>query len=130
MKKNTEEEGLTKINENSIFFKIKRFFRKVFHKKEVDHKVSSTEMYIDKPQEEKTKKSFLEDIRNIENEETKLLELQKQYHLGQILEKDLTDEQLIDLTNLYKKQNEEIRKSNAIREKRLLEYRRKLQTNN
>ena len=126
MKENTQEKGLIKINEKSIFYKIKSFFRNLLGIKE-NNIVQVLNM---EEKQENNKKSFLEDIRNIENEETKLMKLQKQYHSGQILEKDLTDEQIKDLTNLYKKQNEEIRKSNAIREQRLLKYRRKLQTNN
>lgn len=126
MRENTQEKSLTKINENSILYKIKRFFRNLFGRKEINiEPVLNMEV-----KEENNKNSFMEDIRNIENKETKLLKLQKQYHSGQISEKDLTDEQIRDLTNLYKKQNEEIRKSNAIREQRLLNYRRKLQTDN
>lgn len=126
MRENTQEKGLVKINEKSIFYKIKSFFRNLFGRKE-----NNIEPVLnDEIKEEDNKNSFMEDIKNIENEETKLLKLQKQYHSGAITEKDLTDEQLKDLTNLYKKQNEEIRKSNAIREKRLLAYRRKLQINN
>lgn len=126
MRENTQEKGLIKVNENSIFYKIKRFFKNLFVRKENN---LDTVMNIE-VKEESNKNSFKEDIRNIENEETKLLKLQKQYHSGQISEKDLTDKQIKDLTNLYKKQNEEIRKLNAIREQRLLEYRKKLQTNN
>ena len=126
MRENIQEKGLTKINENSIFYKIKTFFLNLFVRKE-----SNIEPVLNmEVKEENNKNSFMEDIKNIENEETKLFKLQKQYHSGQILEKDLTDKQIKDLTNLYKKQNEEIRKSNTIREQKLLEYRRRLQTNN
>lgn len=126
MKENTQEKGLIKINENNIFYKIKRFFRNLFGRNENNiEPVLNVEL-----KEENSKNSFMNELRNIENDETKLLKLQKQYHSGQIFEKDLTDEQLKDLTNLYKKQNEEIKKSNAIREQRLLAYRRKLQTDN
>lgn len=126
MREKTQEKGLVKINENSIFYRIKKFFRNLFSRKE-----NNIEPVVDiEVKEENNKNSFMEDIKNIENEETKLLKLQKQYHSGAITEKDLTDKQLKDLTNLYKKQNEEIRKSNTIREQKLLEYRRRLQTNN
>ena len=126
MKENTQEKGLIQINENSIFYKIKRFFRNLFAKKETAIKpVLNMEV-----RENNNRNSFMEDIRNIENEETKLLKLQKQYHLGQISETDLTDKQIKDLTNLYRKQNEQIRKSNEILEQELLNYRRKLQTCN
>ena len=76
-------------------------------------------------------------IRNLENqlleiedEETKLLNLQKQYRSGEIKEEDLTKEQVTSLCELYDKQIEKLRKSNEIRKRKLAEYRRKLQTNN
>lgn len=33
MKKNTNEKSLVKVNENGIFYKIKQFFKNLFHKK-------------------------------------------------------------------------------------------------
>ena len=77
---------------------------------------------------ENKKKSFMESIKNIENEEIKLLKLQKQYRSGEIKEEELTEEQVNSLCALYDKQIENLRKSNEIRKQKLLEYRRKLQT--
>ena len=79
---------------------------------------------------ENKKKSFMESIKNIENEEIKLLKLQKQYRSGEIKEEELTEEQVNSLCALYDKQIENLRKSNEIRKQKLLEYRRKLQTDN
>ena len=70
----------------------------------------------------------MESIRNIEDEETKLLKLQKQYDNGEIKEEDLTQEQYSSLCDLYDKQIAELKKSNEIRKQKLLEYRKKLQT--
>lgn len=126
MRENTQEKCLTKTNEKSIFYIIKRFIRNLFGKKEANLEP----IFSMEEKEDNNENTFMEYIRNIENEETKLFELQKLYHSGQVSEKDLTDKQIKELTNLYKKQNEEIRKSNAIREQRLLNYRRKLQTDN
>ena len=78
MKENTDEKSLVRINENSIFYKIKQ------------------------------------------------LKLQKQYRSGQIKE----EEQVNSLCALYDKQIANLRKSNEIRKQKLLEYRRKLQTDN
>ena len=72
----------------------------------------------------------MEEIRNIENEETKLLKLQKQYRSGEIKEEELTEEKVNSLCALYDKQIENLRKSNENRKQKLLEYRRKLQTDN
>ena len=79
--------------------------------------------------ENETKKSaFIESIKNIEDEETKLLKLQKQYRSGEIKEEELTQEQVNSLCALYDKQIANLKKSNEIRKQKLLEYRRKLQT--
>ena len=63
-------------------------------------------------------------------EETKLLKIQKQYRSGEIKEEELTEEQVKSLCELYDKQIANLRKSNEIRKQKLLEYRKKLQTDN
>ena len=72
----------------------------------------------------------MKSIRNIEDEETKLLKLQKQYRSGEIKEEDLTEEQVNSLCLLYDNQIARLKKSNEIRKKKILDYRRKLQTEN
>ena len=111
MKENTDEKSLIKINENSIFYKIKQFFKGLFYKKEP----------IDK---------FMEEIKKIEDGETLLLKIQKKYRSGEIKEEELSDEQVNSLCALYDKQIANLKKSNEIRKQRLLEYRRKMQTDN
>ena len=132
MKENTQEKSLVQVNENSIFYKIKSFFRNLFRRNKFVSEVNAIENNTENiaTERENTKNSFMEAIRNIEDEETKLLKLQKQYDNGEIKEEDLTQEQYISLCNLYDKQIVDLRKSNEIREQKLLEYRRKLQTDN
>ena len=131
MKKITQEKSLVQINENSIFYKIKRFFKNLFNKN-----ADTTANYVEiednnnSVENENRKNSFMESIRNIEDEETKLLKLQKQYRSGKIKEEELTEEQVNSLCSLYDRQIASLKKSNEIRKQRLLEYRRKLQTNN
>ena len=111
-----------------IFNKIKMFFKNLFSKNNViDNNCYTIE---DEKNNENIKKSFMESIRNIEDEETKLLKLQKQYRNGEIKEEELTEEQVNSLCALYDKQIANLRKSNQIRKQKLLEYRRKLQTDN
>lgn len=74
--------------------------------------------------------SFSETIRIVEDEETKLLKLQKQYRSGQIKESDMSQEQIDSLCNLYDRQIENLEKSNQKRKEKILLYRRKLQMNN
>lgn len=131
MKENTQEKSLVQVNEKSIFYKIKRFIKNLFHK---DIRNESTtivgESIFSNVENENKKSSFLENIRNVENEETKLLKLQKQYRSGEIKEEELTEEQKNSLYILYDKQIADLKKSNEIRKKKILDYRRKLQTEN
>lgn len=114
MKYNTEEKSLISI-ENNIFYKIKRFFQKLFSKEiEIEEK---SNIII---KNNKKKNEFLESLRNIENEETKLLKLQKQFRNGEIKAEQLTKKQKIALSKLYDEQISRLKKSNEIRRKRLL----------
>lgn len=128
MKKNTQKKSLVKVNEDSIFYKIKTFFRNLFHKgtKFEDNIAEETQII----NQENRKSDFIENIRNVEDEETKLLKLQKQYRNGEIKEDDMTEEQISSLTALYDKQIVNLKKSNELRKQKLLEYRRKMQTDN
>lgn len=129
MKENTDEKSLVKINENSIFYKIKQFYKKLFYKKETINNITvETNKVI--LQNDNKKNKFMEEIKNIEDEETLLLKLQKKFRSGEIKEEELTEEQVKSLCELYDKQIANLRKSNEIRKQKLLEYRKKLQTDN
>ena len=129
MKENTDEKPLVKINENSIFYKIKRFFKNLLSKKkDADNYIVEEKTVI--KQDEDKRNQFMEQIRKIEDEETILLKLQNQYRSGEVKEEDLTDEQVSSLCKLYDKQIANLKKSNEIRKQKLLEHRRKLQTDN
>ena len=130
MKENTQEKSLIKVNENSIFYKIKNFFRNLFHKKEFVSSVINSKAVESDTEKIEQKNNFMESIRNIEDEETKLLKLQKQYRSGEIKGEELSEKQILALGKLFDKQIAELSKSNKIRKEKLLEYRRKLQTDN
>lgn len=127
MKQNTQDKSLVQINENSIFYKSKSFFKNLFYREKNN---VSEPVHIIEETSINNKNSFMESIKNIEDEEIKLLKLQKQYRSGQIKEEELTQEQVNSLCALYDKQIENLKKSNQIRKQKLLEYRRKLQTDN
>ena len=129
MNENTHEKSLISVNENSIFYKIKKFFRNLFHKAKYDENSTTIENNINVSIENK-KSEFIESIKNIEDEETKLLNLQIQYRNGEVREDELTEEQINSLNALYDKQIAKLKKSNSIRKQKLLEYRKKLQTDN
>ena len=119
MKNNSNENSLIKVNENSIFYKIKNFFRNLFGKKESN--ITPIENQVLKTQDitNNKKDSFRETITTIENDETKLLKLQKQFDNGEITEEELTQKQIEDLENLYNKQIEELQKSNELRKEKI-----------
>lgn len=131
MKENTQEKSLVQVNENSIFYRIKSFFRNLFHRKQVVNEVNVIKNNIKEPTEkENAKSSFMKEIRKIEDEETKLLKLQKKYRSGEIKGEELSEKQILALGKLYDKQIAELRKYNEREKQKLLEYRRKLQTDN
>ena len=85
MKERTQEKSLIKVNDNNVFYKIKSFFLKLFNKDKTIENITSNEYSIANPIEKmENKNSFKESIKNIENEETQLLKLQKQYRTGAI----------------------------------------------
>ena len=66
----------------------------------------------------------MKSIRNIEDEETKLLKLQKQYRSGKIKGEELTEEQINALSELYDKQIAKLKETNSIMKQKILEYRK------
>lgn len=127
MKKSEQKMDLLIINEKSIFYKIKMFFKRLFLKNTVYTSDIITEK---KDMSYNYKKAFEESIRVEETEEMSLLRLQRKYRDGIIKEEDLTKEQINSLSELYDKQIEELRRSNKLRKDKLLEYRRKMQSEN
>lgn len=119
---NNKKESLINISEGSIFYKIKNFFWNLFNKK-IE---TSNEEDIIKENEER-KNFFIESIKSIETEETKIQKLQQQYRSGAIKEEDMTEQQISDLCKLYDKQIESLKKSNEEKKNRILEYKKKLQ---
>ncbi len=125
MKENKQKKSLVQINEKGMFYKISKFFKNLFNKNydTIDNHIAIDARNTSVESENKNN-SFMESIKNIEDEETKLLKLQKQYRSGKIKEEDLTDEQVKSLCTLYDKQISNLIKSNEMRKQRLLEYRR------
>ena len=101
MNNNENDKSLSTINENDVFSKIKNFFKRIFGTEKQDTSIMQENIEV-----KKEKNSFEESIRVVENEETKLLKLQKLYRSGKIKEKDLTQEQVVSLCELYDKQIE------------------------
>ena len=116
MGKHLEEKSLIAINENSLFYKIKSFFLKLFRgKKNALNGFSIIPVEKNEIQSDKRKDDFIESIRNVENEQTKLLKLQEQFDNRKIEKSQLSKEQIADLTALYKKQINDLEQSNERR---------------
>lgn len=118
--KKTKEESLTNVNKQGLMYKIKKFFQKIINNK-------NNEKNINEIKVAETGK-FKETIKNIKNDETELLELQKRFRNGQIKEGELSQEQIDKLCELYDMQIRNLKISIEMRKKRLEEYRRKNQT--
>lgn len=123
MEKRIKEKSLINVNEKNIFYKIKVFFVKLFkgndiaiYTPEIKNVKSSDANY-----NAKLKDNFIETLRNVEDEETRLLKLQRQYENSEINTKQLSKEQLVALKEQYKKQISELEKSNENRKRKILE---------
>lgn len=127
MNSNEQKKSLIKINENKIFYKIKNLFKKLFYKNKNADNTINEKMISDKRTIVDNKKDFIESLKKIESEETKLLALQKRYRNGEIKEEDLSEEQINLLNKLYDKQIAYLKKSNKVRKQKLLQYRMKIQ---
>lgn len=121
MKDNTQEKNLIEKNENNIFGKIKNFFRKIFGKKE-DSVNNNAEKIINNETEKN--EEFREYIRRTEDEETKILELQRRYRRGEIADKDLTQEQINSLCLLYDRQIEDLKRTIEAKEQQISKYKK------
>ena len=97
------------VKEENIFSKIIGFFKKIFGKKEVveapivEEKIEKEDKKINNRESE-----FLRYIQINKKEDPELLELQRKFEAKEILMREMTDEQLIELTALYKRQIEDI----------------------
>lgn len=127
---NKAKEELLVVNENSIFYKIKTFFRRIFfNNRNIEIKQEVQEIKL--PGSSNKKSSFVEEIKIKENEEFKeLLHLQKLFKMGRIKEKDLSKQERIELEKLYIHQNYELKKSINNYKNKIIAIRTKLVQNN
>lgn len=104
MKENTQEKNLVEKTKKGIFTKIKKFFKKLFNK---NGENTNNEKFIEEIIQVKENSLFKENLKRTEDEETRLLELQRRYRRGEIAENDLTDDEVDALCELYDRQIEE-----------------------
>ena len=87
-----------------IYQKIRQFFISLVSKKDKQLYLEERNKIIDNSSD------FIENIKNIENDETKLLKLQKSLKSGAIKISDLTLSEINVLNKLYANQNEILKK--------------------
>ena len=131
MKDNTQEKDLIERNEDNIFGKIKSFFKNLFKKDkvEVNNVVNENiEMEMEKSD------VFRTSIKNIGVNDENIFELQRRYHKGEISVKELTNEQINALCDLYDDKIADLKKTIAAKEQILANYkknnRQKVEGNN
>ena len=124
MKENTQEKKLMKKNENSIVYKIKRFFIKLFNKKDIsveEHEEQQASM-------RKDNSSFKVNMKVEELTEERVLELQQKYRNGDVSLKELTNEEIDKLCELYDEQICELQKRIESKRSIIEEYQKKYKT--
>lgn len=121
MKENTQEKKLTKRNKNSIVYKIKKFFMKLFNKKDV---VAEN---IEEQQEStrKNNSAFKDNMKVEELNDNKVLELQQKYRNGIVSVKELTNEEIDKLCDLYDEQIEKLKKEIKAKSGAIEEYKKR-----
>lgn len=98
----------------SFIIKVREFFKKLFSKKESIHEVEK-EMLNNINQN-----NFKENLQvKPDEEELKILKLQKEYKAGKIKEEDMTDEEHKKLIDLYEMQNKKLVEEIKLRKVRI-----------
>lgn len=120
MEKDVNENSLIQINRKSIFYKIRMFIINKFKHKNTIPEEPQIERIEDDISNNKQREIFMQSIRNVENDETKLLNLQKQFENYEIKEEDLSQKQIEKLLNLYNKQIEDLEKTNNYRKEKIM----------
>lgn len=112
--------SLIPVNE-SIFSKIKSFFKKLFGQQEIeDYELDTSENIVEDKQEVKNL-IFAENIKVEETEEQRLLKLQKLIREKRISENDLSVEEKDKLRKLYHSQIEDLRSSILQKRKKIIQ---------
>lgn len=125
--KENENKALIAINENSIFYKIKSFFKKFLAKdKNIIQKQNIVDFTSSEIKEDKQKENFIKSIRI--DERMNLLELQSKLKRGIIRIENLSEETKLKLIDLYEEQNSEKKNKLKVIKNKILIIRDRLQT--
>lgn len=110
--KRKEEKRMKEHNnlEFNLLNKIKSWVYRLFHKSQQSISSSPLEQSVDSTAEKIKQDNFFDEYKLKNERRQYLLDLQKKYKAKEILEKDMSEEDKIDLENLYIEQNEELKR--------------------
>lgn len=108
MEPNNENRQLIEIEKESFFSKVKNFFKGLFGKKEI--LIPVEEVHIESAPSPSQIDLMREKFNEVQEKNTRLLEIQERYENGDYDLSMLTDDEMIDLMYLYHAQVNEYRK--------------------
>ena len=107
MNKNTYEKSLEKVD-NSIFGKIKLFFRNLFQNNIQESTINENIITVEQDKNNIEEKNFVNNIKIQENKKNlRLQKMSKDLESGEIIEEDLCEQELKELREFYLQQIEE-----------------------
>lgn len=110
MVENTYEKSLAKVD-NSIFGRIKFFFRKLFNKNKLEENII-TENVIEEKNIQVNKSNFINNIKiPVKKPNLRLQKMSKDFESGKIIEEDLCEQELQELREFYLDQIQEKKQS-------------------
>lgn len=110
MVENTYEKSLAKVD-NSIFSRIKIFFRKLFNKNKLEENII-TENVIEEKNIQVDKSKFINNIKiPVKKPNLRLQKMSKDLKSGKVIEEDLCEQELQELREFYLNQIQEKKQS-------------------
>lgn len=126
MNKNTYEKSLEKVD-NSIFGKIKLFFRNLFQNNIQESTINENIITVEQDKNNIEEKNFVNNIKIQENKKNlRLQKMSKDLELGEIIEEDLCEQELKELREFYLQQIEEKKQSIENYKDRIIQMKKQL----
>ena len=120
------ENKYLQIRKENIFTKFVKFIKGIFGKRVIEEVKYEEEI----AQKQKTKTTFIEELKIEQPVDTELIKLQKQFENNEIDLKQMSNEQINKLNKLYKKQISELKEKLQSRKIELTALNKKYSTEN
>jgi len=119
MKEKSDNKSLVKVNDN-IFYKIKKFFLKLF-KYDIKKDYTDIEEVIHNNQIDKSddRNEFINQLKETENTDTNAFNLQRKYENGQLKVSDMSEDEYSKIEDLYNRQIENLANQIKIKKAKL-----------